>query len=267
MGKVLKGRVIKRTPTHVLVDIGFKAEGVIPNEEFADPEALEALEPGSEIETMLETTDIKDGYVVLSKKRADGVRAIEDLDKAFASGADGHRPGRREDPGRLQRRRRPAGLPARVPRRHPPGPGPRRARRPDPEVPGHQVRPQDRERRPVAQARAPGRAGEEEEARLRRPRQGRPGHGARQVPDQFRRLRRPRRHRGPPPRLGHLLGQERPPLRAPGRRPGGRGRRPRLQREGREDLARPEAAPRPTPGPTSPRSTRPARRSAARSPA
>jgi len=86
MGKVLKGRVIKRTPTHVLVDIGFKAEGVIPNEEFTDPEALEALEPGSEIETMLETTDIKDGYVVLSKKRADGVRAIEDLDKAFASG-------------------------------------------------------------------------------------------------------------------------------------------------------------------------------------
>jgi len=86
MGKVLKGRVIKRTPTHVLVDIGFKAEGVIPNEEFTDPEVLEALEPGSEIETMLETTDIKDGYVVLSKKRADGVRAIEDLDKAFASG-------------------------------------------------------------------------------------------------------------------------------------------------------------------------------------
>jgi len=86
MGKVLKGRVIKRTPTHVLVDIGFKAEGVIPNEEFTDPEALEALEPGSEIETMLETTEIKDGYVVLSKKRADGVRAIEDLDKAFASG-------------------------------------------------------------------------------------------------------------------------------------------------------------------------------------
>ncbi len=86
MGKVLKGRVIKRTPTHVLVDIGFKAEGVIPNEEFTDLEVLESLEPGSEIETMLETTDIKDGYVVLSKKRADGVRAIEDLDKAFASG-------------------------------------------------------------------------------------------------------------------------------------------------------------------------------------
>jgi small subunit ribosomal protein S1 len=86
MGKVLKGRVIKRTPTHVLVDVGFKTEGVIPNEDFIDPQALEALEPGSEVETMLEKTDLKDGYLVLSKRRADGVRAVESLDKAFAHG-------------------------------------------------------------------------------------------------------------------------------------------------------------------------------------
>jgi small subunit ribosomal protein S1 len=86
MGKVLKGRVIKRAPTHVLVDVGFKTEGLIPNEEFTDPQALEALQPGDEIETMLETTDVKDGYLVLSKKRADGVRAIETLDQAFAHG-------------------------------------------------------------------------------------------------------------------------------------------------------------------------------------
>jgi small subunit ribosomal protein S1 len=86
LGKVLKGRVIKRTPTHVLVDVGFKTEGVIPNEDFLDPQALEALEPGSEVETMLEKTDLKDGYLVLSKRRADGVRAVESLDKAFAHG-------------------------------------------------------------------------------------------------------------------------------------------------------------------------------------
>ena len=86
MGKVLKGRVIKRTPTHVLVDVGFKTEGVIANEEFSDLEALEALEPGTEIDTMLEKTDLKDGYLVLSKKRADGLRAIEDLNRAFEHG-------------------------------------------------------------------------------------------------------------------------------------------------------------------------------------
>ena len=86
MGKILKGRVIKRTPTHVLVDVGFKTEGVIPNEDFADPKALAELRPGSEIETLLEKTDLKDGYLVLSKKRADGLRAIENLNRAFEHG-------------------------------------------------------------------------------------------------------------------------------------------------------------------------------------
>jgi small subunit ribosomal protein S1 len=83
MGKILKGRVIKKTPTHVMVDIGFKTEGIIPNEDFTDPKALADLKDGSEVETMLEKTDLKDGYLVLSKKRADGLRAIENLDKAF----------------------------------------------------------------------------------------------------------------------------------------------------------------------------------------
>jgi small subunit ribosomal protein S1 len=86
MGTILKGRVIKRTPTYVLVDIGFKAEGIIPNEDFTDPKALADLRPGSEVETMLEETDLKDGYLVLSKKRADGLRAIENLGQAFEHG-------------------------------------------------------------------------------------------------------------------------------------------------------------------------------------
>jgi small subunit ribosomal protein S1 len=83
MGKILKGRVIKRTPTHVLVDIGFKTEGAIPVEEFTDPKALAELRPGSDIEAMLEKTDLRDGYVVLSKKRADSLRALDQLEKAF----------------------------------------------------------------------------------------------------------------------------------------------------------------------------------------
>ncbi len=86
MGKVLKGRVIKRTPTHVLVDVGFKTEGLIPNEDFTDPKALEALKPGDEVETMLEKTDLKDGYLVLSKRQADGLRALETLDQACEHG-------------------------------------------------------------------------------------------------------------------------------------------------------------------------------------
>jgi small subunit ribosomal protein S1 len=84
MGKILPGRVIKTTPTHVLVDVGFKTEGIIPNEDFADPKTLAELQPGSEVETMLERTDLKDGYLVLSKRRADSLRSLESLERAFS---------------------------------------------------------------------------------------------------------------------------------------------------------------------------------------
>jgi len=81
-GKIIKGKVIKTTATGVLVDIGFKSEGVIPIEDFADLD-INKLRPGDEIETILERTDIKDGYLILSKKRADSLRALDHLEKAF----------------------------------------------------------------------------------------------------------------------------------------------------------------------------------------
>ncbi len=83
-GKVVKGRVIKKTPTHILVDVGFKTEGIIPIEEFQDAKALSQIRPGSEIEAILEKTDLKDGYLVLSKRRADSLRALDSLEKAYS---------------------------------------------------------------------------------------------------------------------------------------------------------------------------------------
>ena len=81
-GKVIKGRVIKTTPTGVLLDIGFKSEGVIPIEEFGEGD-INKLRPGDEVETILEKTDIKEGYLILSKRRADSLRALDHLEKAF----------------------------------------------------------------------------------------------------------------------------------------------------------------------------------------
>lgn len=83
-GKVIKGKVIKITPTGVLVDVGFKSEGVIPVEDFVEAE-LGQLRPGDEIEAILERTDTKEGYLLLSKKRADRQRAIGEIEKAFHS--------------------------------------------------------------------------------------------------------------------------------------------------------------------------------------
>ncbi len=83
-GKVVKGRVIKKTATHVLVDVGFKTEGIIPVEDFKDPKVLDELRPGGEIEATLERTDRKDGYLVLSKRKADSMRALDALERAYS---------------------------------------------------------------------------------------------------------------------------------------------------------------------------------------
>ncbi len=82
-GKVVKGRVIKKTATHVLVDIGFKSEGIIPLEEFTDPKALADLKPGTIVEATLEHTDNKEGAILLSKKNADAIKAVDALEKAL----------------------------------------------------------------------------------------------------------------------------------------------------------------------------------------
>lgn len=83
-GKIIKGRVIKITPTHVLVDIGFKSEGIIPIEDFGGTPAGVPFKPGDEVQAMIERTDAKQGALILSKKHADAVRAVDTLEKAFS---------------------------------------------------------------------------------------------------------------------------------------------------------------------------------------
>ena len=60
-GKLLKGKVIKVTSTHVLVDVGFKSEGIIPTEDFTDHQDPKTLEPGDEVEAVLEKSNLREG--------------------------------------------------------------------------------------------------------------------------------------------------------------------------------------------------------------
>jgi small subunit ribosomal protein S1 len=82
-GKLLKGKVIKVTPTYVIVDVGFKSEGIIPMDDFADQQETETLKPGDEVEAVLEKSDLKEGYLILSKKKAMAIKALNKLEKAF----------------------------------------------------------------------------------------------------------------------------------------------------------------------------------------
>lgn len=83
-GKIIKGKVLKVTPTHVLVDVGFKSEGIIPTEDFADNQEISEIHPGDTIEAILERSNLKEGYLILSKRRADALKALNNLEKAYA---------------------------------------------------------------------------------------------------------------------------------------------------------------------------------------
>lgn len=82
-GRIYRGRIIKVTPTFVLLDIGFKTEGIIPADDFADPKKMQELKAGMEIEAMLERNTNKEGYLILSKQQADLLRSLDMLEKAY----------------------------------------------------------------------------------------------------------------------------------------------------------------------------------------
>jgi len=67
-GMLVKGRILEVRSNEVLVDIGYKSEGVIPLAEFDESEVLKA---GDEIEVLLERLEDDDGMVVLSYARAE----------------------------------------------------------------------------------------------------------------------------------------------------------------------------------------------------
>ena len=68
-GEVVKGTVVKVTPTEVVVDVGFKSEGIIAIEEFIDENGHIAAQAGDVVDVLLERTEDREGYVVLSREK------------------------------------------------------------------------------------------------------------------------------------------------------------------------------------------------------
>ena len=79
-GEIVKATVLRKTESAVILDVGFKSEGLIPLEEFRDPEAIQ---PGDEVEVFLESLEDQEGVVVLSKKKADFLRVWEKIKEAY----------------------------------------------------------------------------------------------------------------------------------------------------------------------------------------
>lgn len=67
-GEIVKGIILEVRNKEVLVDIGYKSEGVVSRGEFLDPESLKV---GTEIDVLIEKLEDKDGMVILSHEQAE----------------------------------------------------------------------------------------------------------------------------------------------------------------------------------------------------
>ena len=79
-GSIVKGRVLEMRAREVLVDIGYKSEGVISMSEFDD---VEDLQIGDEVEVLLERLENDQGMVVLSKEKAAHKQNWDKIVKVF----------------------------------------------------------------------------------------------------------------------------------------------------------------------------------------
>jgi len=89
-GDILEGTVVKIDRDEVLLDIGYKSEGVIPTKELSirhDVEPSEVVSVGDKIEALVLQKEDKEGRLILSKKRAQYERAWGRIEEVMQSGS------------------------------------------------------------------------------------------------------------------------------------------------------------------------------------
>jgi small subunit ribosomal protein S1 len=79
---VVQGRVIGISDDRVILDISYKAEGVVPLREFTNEAGELTVAVGDDVDVYLDTMDKDDDVLVLSKEKADMMKAWEEISKA-----------------------------------------------------------------------------------------------------------------------------------------------------------------------------------------
>jgi len=88
-GDVVSGKVVRIDKDEVLVDIGYKSEGVIPSNELSIRKSAnphDEVELGEEVDALVLTKEDQDGRLLLSKKRARFEKAWRKIEAAAESG-------------------------------------------------------------------------------------------------------------------------------------------------------------------------------------
>jgi small subunit ribosomal protein S1 len=84
-GSLVKGRVLRVQSSAVLVDLGYKSDGIIPIEQFTSEE-LATLKPGDELELFLDQAEDSKGNLILSREKAKKLQVWDDLNAASQNG-------------------------------------------------------------------------------------------------------------------------------------------------------------------------------------
>jgi len=83
-GEVVKGTVLRVTETAVVVDVGYKSEGLIAINEFLDENGQVTVQGGDMIDVLLERTEDRNGHIVLSREKAEKMKIWDEVEKAYA---------------------------------------------------------------------------------------------------------------------------------------------------------------------------------------
>src|ERR1700726_1950503 len=83
-GELLQGRVVKLHETDVIVDFGYKSEGLVPIEQFKQADGSIQVQAGDLIDVMVDRQGVQpEGYILLSHEKASRLRCWDNLEKAF----------------------------------------------------------------------------------------------------------------------------------------------------------------------------------------
>jgi small subunit ribosomal protein S1 len=84
-GTLVRGRVLQIRSGVVMLDLGYKSDGIIPVEQFTEEE-LKTLKPGDELEVLIEQAEDSNGNIMLSRDKAKKLQVWDDLNRAYQTG-------------------------------------------------------------------------------------------------------------------------------------------------------------------------------------
>jgi small subunit ribosomal protein S1 len=82
-GDIIRGRVLKVIGSEVVIDIGYKSEGVLPVHEVTGYDGKITVKPGDELDVFIERLENNSGYIVLSREKAERMLVWDRIEAAF----------------------------------------------------------------------------------------------------------------------------------------------------------------------------------------